>query len=551
MTMASSNDSPLDQLAALNEQDTENVVYLKSSAHGTSAPGPVLTYDEIKKLADDLSSESGPENINVVLAEITRTDLDHVSARKVLDRVHERTNLPISDLKRALKALATGGDGKSPDLGMRIADTVLDDYYAGGEHLIRTTDRRFWHYTGTHWKPVSDEFLFKRVVEVVEHVIRPTGVSYRSASEAAFKLLIARTAAEGDTLRLAAEPRPVINCLNYELWIGAEGEVDLRAHDPESRLTYCLDVEFKPDAQCLRYDEALQGIFAKAKDPTDMARHLNEIFGYAIQPIRDIPMYVLLHGGGDNGKTVLVQTITRLMGPTSAHWGRIDKVENNRFAIGSLVGKLLFVDDDVTTGTRLPDGFLKAISERKLLTGERKFKDTFEFVCVALPILLCNNFPSLADLSHGMLRRAYVVPFDRTFTDKDRDPHLFSHIWAHEMSGVLNRALEGLRRLRKQGRFKLPVDCERAYVEWLAAANPLFAFIEERCVKGASERIRLTPLYMAFESWADQAGVRRLPSRILLKSNLENLGYKVRKVKGYSEVVSLCLKNPLLPEPNE
>ena len=47
-------------------------------------------------------------------------------------------------------------------------------------------------------------------------------------------------------------------------------------------------------------------------------------------------------------------------------------MENNRFAIGGLLGKLLFLDDDVRAGARLPDGTLKTISEAKEVTGELK-----------------------------------------------------------------------------------------------------------------------------------------------------------------------------------
>jgi hypothetical protein len=48
----------------------------------------------------------------------------------------------------------------------------------------------------------------------------------------------------------------------------------------------------------------------------------------------------------------------------------LEDLDKNRFAMGSLFGKLLFVDDDVRAGARLPDGVLKTISEAKEVTGE-------------------------------------------------------------------------------------------------------------------------------------------------------------------------------------
>jgi putative DNA primase/helicase len=73
-------------------------------------------------------------------------------------------------------------------------------------------------------------------------------------------------------------------------------------------------------------------------------------------------------------------------------------------------------------GARLPDGVLKTISEAKQVTGELKYQPSFNFVVRTVPVLLCNNVPSLADLSHGMLRRLMVIPFDRTFAEVDKDP---------------------------------------------------------------------------------------------------------------------------------
>ena len=90
---------------------------------------------------------------------------------------------------------------------------------------------------------------------------------------------------------------------------------------------------------------------------------------------------------------------------------------------------------------------MKTISEAKEVTGELKYQPTFNFVVRTIPVLLCNNVPSLADLSHGMLRRLMVIPFERRFTDEDRDPDLFARIWGRELPGVLNRALRGYRRV--------------------------------------------------------------------------------------------------------
>jgi hypothetical protein len=78
-----------------------------------------------------------------------------------------------------------------------------------------------------------------------------------------------------------------------------------------------------------------------------MVRHWNDLFGYIIQPKRNLPAIVIMSGAGDNGKTVLIRTVMRLLGHDLVHAQRVEDLDKSRFAMGSLFGKYLFVDDDV------------------------------------------------------------------------------------------------------------------------------------------------------------------------------------------------------------
>jgi putative DNA primase/helicase len=109
--------------------------------------------------------------------------------------------------------------------------------------------------------------------------------------------------------------------------LGADGTADLRPHRPESHLRHCLDVTYDPQATCPKYDQALREIFAKADNPAAMVRHFNEVFGYIIQPKRNLPAIVIMSGGGDNGKTVLIRTVTWLLGTDLVHAQRVEDLE--------------------------------------------------------------------------------------------------------------------------------------------------------------------------------------------------------------------------------
>jgi P4 family phage/plasmid primase-like protien len=510
----------------------ERQAVLRSFLHGGASFTVVWddeppTFDQCIDAATGLNTGSTPDEINEVLELATTQNPNAIQKRAILSAIKSSTGTPMGDLKRAYNEIRQRRAGPSSDLGYKIAKQTLARFYANGKHLVRAQDKRFWFFNGKHWEPQTDEQIQSHVLQVVVAIVQSEFESFAAMTRAAMSLLVAMQAAHGDVLRLSAEPLPIINCQNGELWILPDDTVELRPHDHASYLTYVLNVAYDTEATCPRFDQGLVDTFANSSDPTDMVRHITEFMGYAIQPRRNIPAWFMLRGKGRNGKTKLMETLEHLVNKRAIHSGRLAEIEKNRFTIGSLPGKLLVVDDDVDTGTKLPDGLLKKISERKLMTGEHKFKDSFEFTATCLPVVLANNLPITADLSYGLRRRAHLIPFDRVFTDDDADDKLFPYIWEHELPGVLNRCIEGLMRLQGRGKFLQPLDCIELQKTWLAQANPLTAFIDERCHKSVGNKVSMETFYSNFESWADKIGLRKVPSQLTVKPNLENLGYAV------------------------
>jgi putative DNA primase/helicase len=282
-----------------------------------------------------------------------------------------------------------------------------------------------------------------------------------------------------------------------------------------------------------------------------MVRHWNELAGYLIQSRRNVALVIILLGHGNNGKTKLLETVTRLLGSELVYARRVDDLEKNRFTMGSLFGKYLLVDDDVRAGARLPDGILKTISEAKVVTGELKYGADFNFVVRAVPVLLCNNVPSLADLSHGMQRRLTVIPFDRTFTGKGCDRFLFDRIWKNELPGVLNRALAGYRRvLRRQANFEPPLAVLNATKRWLQQANPLPAFIEAECTQRPGAKCTVKDFYDAYSAWTHRVGYTLTQTQQTVDRNLAHLGFATKKSNQGKMIIGLKLNSyPVHPSP--
>ncbi len=94
------------------------------------------------------------------------------------------------------------GDGA--DAAEGLMQLVLTQYFNGGRHLLLGTDNRFWHYDVRLWRPVPDQWVSGKVLEVIEaNPIK--GQKTASLIGQTLTLLKAKLAIKDDVLSFIAE----------------------------------------------------------------------------------------------------------------------------------------------------------------------------------------------------------------------------------------------------------------------------------------------------------------------------------------------------------
>lgn len=505
-------------------------------------PSPVATIAEVIKKAQQLTDSSDATEVKAVLASIQ--GLEALEREDALAEVVERTKRSKSTINKALRELADDGASSKepPDVAYEVAHKVLDDRFGGGLLLLYALDGRYWRYSGTHWEPYSADVLkglIKKTAEVYREAA--TGIKFQiSAVIVAAEVIIRAEVATGvDLLGAKKAPEAVVNCNNCELWIRNDGIIERKKHSPNSYLTYCLPIAFEPDATCLLFDETLNGIFAPLADKDEVIRHLWEMYGYVIQPRKSIPAWFLLQGEGSNGKSLVLDVLAALLGPTARSLGSIAELAKRDGSDGFIecVGALAIIDDDVRKGTILNDSVLKKISENKELRAKFLYHDRFSFRNCSVPLLAANHWPQTKDLSDGMIRRAYGFPFRRKFAHDDGRK---DRIIATELPGVLNKALEAYTRLRQRGRFVVPPSCKKLIDEWLVQSNQVLRYLREchnnGCWTGARNAEQLWEGYL---HWADSNSIsaRHRYSRYGFLETLASHGLKQGNggIRGFSD----------------
>ena len=409
---------------------------------------------------------------------------------------------------------------------------------------------QFWYYNGKYWQTVIKEYVGKHITEQLLKLREKMSIkqSENELVSNAVSIIGKLTAQKDDQLGLADEPKPVINCLNGELWLNSKGEYKFRKHKASSHLVNLNKVKFDPKAECPVYEKALKETFKNLPDCDDVIRHFYEVIGYILHPEKSPAKWFLLRGNGSDGKTTQMKIISALLG-SAVLPESIERFSTGSFAdshaTSSLVGKLLVYDDDLNKNIVLPDGTLKKLSEDGQITANPKGYQPFTFTKVCTVVMCCNGTPKTKDISKGFRRRAMVIPFDRGFTKEEQDPTILKYIIKNELSGVLNKALEGLKRLKQRGYFQEPQSCKEAKNSWLDSANSTAGFIRD-CVEITkqfnTDKVSLNDLYMAYCNYCEEQNYLHVTAKNSFKESCMELGLAVKSRGRHHSFVGIKLK---------
>ena len=138
------------------------------------------------------------------------------------------------------------------DVRRRVADHVLQQFYAGGKHLV-SLDGVFMAYNAGVWGPLGRPMLEQRILEVLTLLPQVGTVKQATFAHEVADLLFVLQAQDTDLFRRQSDPSAVINCKNCELWFSEDGDVEPRTHSPDSYLEHQLPVHYDTKAKCPQY----------------------------------------------------------------------------------------------------------------------------------------------------------------------------------------------------------------------------------------------------------------------------------------------------------
>lgn len=295
------------------------------------------------------------------------------------------------------------------------------------------------------------------------------------------------------------------NCLN--------GTIDLRTgilrpHRPADLITKLAPVEFHPQAACPRFDRFLLEIFAGDEE---LIRFVQRWHGHCLTgDVRE--QYLLIyHGEGNNGKSVLLDTASAVMGDYAGEAPpdlvTVRKHPEHPTEIADLLGKRLVVASETEAEAELRLQLIKRLTGNARLKARRMREDYFEFTRTHKLILVTNNKPVLREDTEAVWRRLRLVPFDMIIPESQRDPELLRKLRA-EWAGILAWLVRGCLDWQRDGLGE-PDAVLMATAAYRGTANSLDGFITECCTLSTDACCPSNTLLAAYAEWC--ARRKRIP----------------------------------------
>ncbi|MDZ5062140.1 DNA primase family protein [Clostridium perfringens] len=293
-------------------------------------------------------------------------------------------------------------------------------------------------------------------------------------------------------------------------------DMSFKEHTPSYLSTVQLNVEYNPQVDCPQFKKFLNEVLDCKLIPL-----VQEIVGYLLTTNTASQKAFVFWGPARTGKSTLLWVVEYLLlgkkNVSNIPWQEI----GDKFKTAELLGKLANVFSDLPSKSIDDTGIFKVVTGEDYLMAEKKNKNPFKFKPFARLVFSCNELPrNYVDRTEGFYRRLIIVPFNRQI-EKSKIDKALKYKFQREKEGILNWALEGLKRLYENNfEFSENELTDGVKKEYKRENNNVISFVEECCELDSLFSCSRIELYEAYKEFCVEAGLKAL-SQIKFNKELE------------------------------
>lgn len=408
----------------------------------------------------------------------------------------------------------------------------------------------FYAYNGQYWVPIDTDVLRSFLGKVALKM----GVPKFEAKDADFRRkLFEQFVSEGHL------PEPdipsgtvLINLQNGTFQIGPDGH-QLKDFNRDDFLTYQLPFGYNKQATAPQFRAFLNEVLPDMESQ----RVLAEYFGWIFIKGLKLEKALVLYGSGGNGKSVIFDVLTALLGPENVTSYPLKSLTDEQGYHRAKLAKTLVNYASEISGN-LDTNLFKALISNEPVQARLPYKEPFILTDYGKFIFNANELPIAGEINNAYFRRFLILPFPVEVPPEKQDKGLAQKIIANELPGVLNWILEGLHRLLEQRNFSRCKAADDVVAAYKAESDTARLYMDEQRFTPTPEmeqkyRFPLAHIYREYRQFCFDDGYKPVSKR-KFKNRLQAIGFVVDKTdKGqtvFAEIESEPVShNPSADEP--
>ena len=406
---------------------------------------------------------------------------------------------------RQLALDAARGPQNPPELGDSLAEDFSDS--GNANRMIREFGTQFryvieWKswviWDGYRWEVDLGALKMNEYAkQVANSIYVQSGIVGAEGDEEAAAVLtkwarMSRNATRLDGMVKEARSVPGIPVSATELdkkpWllVFTNGVADLRTGEFNTRpsrddlLTKSTGHAYDPDATCPQIDDYMKWVTC---DRPELEAELWRLLGYTLTGYTKERVMLVLHGGGNNGKSTLLKLVRASMGDYASSLP-VATLEKQKFSRGGsaaspeivrLKGARFVSSMESEEGMPLSAAKVKELCSNEDIIARQLYQNVVEFTPQHTLWLATNHKPNVPAEDQAVWNRLRLIPFDAYIEPENVDETLDDKL-AAEIPGLLARAVREAAAWYSDGLLK-SVYTEQATQEWREENDVLRDFI--------------------------------------------------------------------------
>jgi len=308
----------------------------------------------------------------------------------------------------------------------------------------------------------------------------------------------------------------------------------LTKFDPEKIFFTKIPVTYDPEAVCPNIEQHFKTVLKNEEDSEVMF----ELFGYLLYKEYFIEKGIMFIGDGRNGKGKTIDLMKRFIGVENCSSVPLQQFETDQFAAGELFNKLANLPGDLDSKALTQTGMFKTLTGRDLIAAPRKYLTRVKFVNFAKMVFACNKLPRTKDTTTAFWNRWVLFEFPYTFLSEEeinnlkeeekknvklRNTEIIEKLsTSEELSGLLNRALDGLQRLLKNKDFSNSQGVNEIKNMWIRKSDSFLAFCLDNIEEADEVRIEKKVLRKAYGKFCKLHKIKSQSDKAMRETLFEN-----------------------------